>query len=104
LKVPSAEKDKVKALGAGWDASARSWYAYKKRIEDFIEWLPEPLKSEVNQQMAARAKRWCEGQEWEAHPLRSQDAAEILRIAGLSQLRPVSFHLSFCANGSAQWF
>lgn len=97
LRVPYAEKDRAKAAGARWDASARSWYAPSDRHALYlIEWLPEPLKAEFTQKAADEEKRRREAKEWESHPPRSQDAAEIMRIAGLTHLRPVYFPYGFC--------
>jgi exodeoxyribonuclease VII large subunit len=45
LDVPFSEKDKVKALGGRWDASAKQWYVpagYDVAI--FRAWLPGPLE------------------------------------------------------------
>jgi hypothetical protein len=41
LHVPYAEKDQAKALGARWDAPARSWYVPAGRdLAPFARWLP----------------------------------------------------------------
>jgi hypothetical protein len=41
LHVPYAEKDQAKALGARWDARARSWYVPAGRdLPPFARWLP----------------------------------------------------------------
>ncbi|MEP6964293.1 MAG: DUF5710 domain-containing protein [Polaromonas sp.] len=42
LKVPFAEKDAVKALGARWDASRKIWYV--QNVEDlkpYMRWMPQ---------------------------------------------------------------
>ncbi len=42
LKVPFAEKDTAKALGARWDAAMKIWYV--KDIADltpFLRWIPD---------------------------------------------------------------
>jgi hypothetical protein len=43
LDVPFEEKDEVKALGAVWDARARSWYTSCDSLERFEKWLPSSL-------------------------------------------------------------
>jgi|GEM_PF-1594472 hypothetical protein len=43
LDVPFEEKDEVKALGAVWDARARSWYTSSDSLERFEKWLPSSL-------------------------------------------------------------
>ncbi|RTL24352.1 MAG: hypothetical protein EKK49_21540 [Rhodocyclaceae bacterium] len=43
LKVPFAEKDEAKRLGARWDPANKTWYV--KDVEDlaaFARWLPAP--------------------------------------------------------------
>ena len=42
LKVPFAEKDAVKALGARWDATRKVWYI--QNVEDlkpYLRWMPQ---------------------------------------------------------------
>ena len=39
LEVPFAEKDKVKSLGARWDAEVKKWYCSEINIALFNEWL-----------------------------------------------------------------
>lgn len=40
LKVPYANKDAAKALGARWDADRKTWYAPAgARLEAFAEWM-----------------------------------------------------------------
>lgn len=42
LKVPFAEKDTAKALGARWDAAQKLWYV--KDVSDltpFLRWIPD---------------------------------------------------------------
>jgi hypothetical protein len=44
LDVPFAEKDEAKALGARWDAQARSWYIDASRDPaPFSRWLPPTI-------------------------------------------------------------
>lgn len=45
LTVPFAEKDQVKALGAKWDATKKSWFANitPDNREQFKKWLPEEV-------------------------------------------------------------
>jgi hypothetical protein len=41
LKVPYAEKDEAKALGARWNPTRKSWYVPEgKDLEPFARWLP----------------------------------------------------------------
>ncbi|MEI7612039.1 MAG: DUF5710 domain-containing protein [Betaproteobacteria bacterium] len=43
LKVPFAEKDQVKKLGARWDAARKLWYIEgKEDIAPFSRWSPTP--------------------------------------------------------------
>ncbi|MBS1211150.1 MAG: hypothetical protein H6R19_3548 [Proteobacteria bacterium] len=43
LKVPFAEKDAAKALGARWDAANKLWYvADKADMAPFAKWRPTP--------------------------------------------------------------
>lgn len=43
LKVPFAEKDQAKKLGARWDAAHKLWYvAGADNLEDFARWSPTP--------------------------------------------------------------
>ena len=40
LKVPFAEKDAVKQLGARWDPVIKMWYVPEGgKLENFAEWL-----------------------------------------------------------------
>jgi hypothetical protein len=42
LKVPFAQKDAAKELGARWDAARKIWYVVDpEAIEVFSDWLPE---------------------------------------------------------------
>ncbi|MEC5386646.1 DUF5710 domain-containing protein [Uliginosibacterium sp. H3] len=43
LKVPFAEKDAAKALGARWDAASKLWYVEGKAdMAPFAKWSPTP--------------------------------------------------------------
>lgn len=42
LKVPFAEKDQAKKLGARWDAGRKVWYVEGKDVAQFSRWLPTP--------------------------------------------------------------
>lgn len=43
LKVPFAEKDEAKKLGARWDASRKVWYvAADADLDAFSRWSPTP--------------------------------------------------------------
>jgi hypothetical protein len=49
IKVPYAQKDAAKALGARWDAIEKSWYVPKHlSMTMFIQWLPDHLKRPHN--------------------------------------------------------
>ena len=42
LKVPFAQKDAAKELGARWDAARKLWYVIDPdTIEVFADWMPE---------------------------------------------------------------
>lgn len=42
LKVPYAQKDAAKELGARWDATRKIWYVIDpESIEVFSDWMPE---------------------------------------------------------------
>jgi len=43
LKVPFAEKDAAKKLGARWDAATKVWYVIgKEDMAPFSKWSPTP--------------------------------------------------------------
>ncbi|RIX49025.1 MAG: hypothetical protein D3M94_03760 [Rhodocyclales bacterium GT-UBC] len=57
LKVPFAEKDKAKKLGARWDAALKLWYvAGETDVTPFAPWSPTPHegKAVANVGMPAR--------------------------------------------------
>ena len=44
LKVPYADKDEAKKLGARWCAHSKTWYAIHDGVENmmrFIKWIPD---------------------------------------------------------------
>lgn len=44
LEVVYMQREKVKALGARWDASKKAWYIYDDMDQaPFKEWIPEPI-------------------------------------------------------------
>ena len=45
LKVPFAEKDAAKALGARWDAANKLWYVEGKDMAPFAKWSPTPREA-----------------------------------------------------------
>lgn len=60
LKVPFAEKDAVKALGARWDASRKVWYV--QNVEDlkpYLRWIPQAdgLSDESGAETAATSSK-----------------------------------------------
>ena len=63
LKVPFAEKEAAKKLGARWDAATKVWYVIGDDMEPFSKWSPTP--SELNAapvpQKAAPAKTRASG-------------------------------------------
>lgn len=42
LKVPFAEKDEAKRLGARWDAARKLWYVQGLDLSPFARWAPSP--------------------------------------------------------------
>jgi hypothetical protein len=56
LKVPFAEKDGAKALGARWDAANKVWYV--KDVADltaFMRWIPDLQAAMTGTDAAAQA-------------------------------------------------
>lgn len=48
LKVPFAEKDQAKSLGAKWDATSRKWYVpHGVDLKIFTRWWPENLQQKI---------------------------------------------------------
>lgn len=48
LKVPFAEKDEAKKLGARWDAGRKVWYIEgKEDVAPFAKWSPTPHDASV---------------------------------------------------------
>ena len=44
LKVPFAEKDAAKRLGARWDAARKVWYVEDlENLKPFLRWMPRHL-------------------------------------------------------------
>jgi len=49
LKVPFAEKDDAKKLGARWDAGRKIWYVEgKEDVAPFSRWSPTPHDASVD--------------------------------------------------------
>lgn len=49
LKVPFAEKDSAKALGAKWDATKKIWYIVDKAdLTPFLKWIAESAGPETS--------------------------------------------------------
>jgi hypothetical protein len=47
LKVPFAEKDAAKALGARWDAAKKLWYVQDVAdLTAFLRWIPDSAVTE----------------------------------------------------------
>ena len=62
LKVPFAEKDEAKKLGARWDAARKIWYVENKPdMAPFARWAPSPHDSSAGdepvQKSAAPVKK-----------------------------------------------
>ena len=57
LKVPFAEKDAAKALGARWDAANKLWYVMDKAdMAPFAKWHPTPRDPAAPSAPAASAR------------------------------------------------
>lgn len=58
LKVPFAEKDAAKQLGARWDAASKVWYVIgKDDMSPFAKWSPSPRDSSTPSAPPASAAR-----------------------------------------------
>ena len=58
LKVPFAEKDAAKKLGARWDAANKLWYvADKADMAPFAKWQPTPRDASAPSAAARPAAR-----------------------------------------------
>lgn len=76
LKVPFAEKDAAKKLGARWDGAAKVWYILDiNDIASFSKWSPTPNESSTTliPQKATPAKAEASGKvyvgcDYIAHP------------------------------------
>lgn len=55
LKVPFAEKDAAKKLGARWDAANKLWYVVDKDPAPFEKWSPTPRDPAAPSQPATPA-------------------------------------------------
>lgn len=59
LKTPFADKDRVKALGARWDATRKTWYVVDaKDLTPFMPWIPdlEAARSSGDEMLASSSK------------------------------------------------
>ena len=57
LKVPYAQKDAAKELGARWDATRKIWYVIDpESIEVFSDWMPEVQADATSASQPASAK------------------------------------------------
>ncbi|AZN35319.1 DUF5710 domain-containing protein [Iodobacter ciconiae] len=55
LKVPFAEKDSAKALGARWDAAKKVWYIIDKAdLSPFLQWMDEKSAAPLAQAPLAK--------------------------------------------------
>ena len=58
LKVPYAEKDQAKQLGARWDAARKVWYVDgRDDLAPFARWSPSEHTASSEEAMPAAAKR-----------------------------------------------
>ena len=56
LKVPFAEKDAAKKLGARWDAARKLWYVEGKTdLAPFAKWAPTPRSGAAGEPPVQRA-------------------------------------------------
>lgn len=56
LKVPFAQKDAAKELGARWDATQKIWYVIDPECVDvFSDWMPE-VQSATAEKITTSAK------------------------------------------------
>lgn len=56
LKVPFAEKDEAKKLGARWDAARKLWYVEgRDDVSAFARWSPTPHEAKAAAPRPARA-------------------------------------------------
>ncbi|AMC35225.1 DUF5710 domain-containing protein [Janthinobacterium sp. B9-8] len=54
LKVPFAEKDSAKALGAKWDAAKKVWYIVDKAdLSPYLQWIDEKVAASAAPQASA---------------------------------------------------
>jgi hypothetical protein len=57
LRVPFAEKDEAKRLGAKWDATRKVWYVLNvPNLASFQRWLPDPANPVAAPTSAAAAR------------------------------------------------
>jgi len=103
LRVPFAEKDRAKKLGARWDAQIRAWYVPPgNALRNFARWLSPDhaaLKRSFEALEAAERAR----EEWFALPPRDLSSREML---SLLDRRPVK-RSGFCgmcdSHASNEW-
>lgn len=56
IKVPFAEKDEAKSLGARWDSNKKTWYVENHSpLSDFAKWLPLPSSSQPSDAFGSEA-------------------------------------------------
>lgn len=59
LKVPYAEKDQARRLGAKWDRARQTWYI--ENMEDltpFMRWMPSHLKKAHEPKLGEVPANW----------------------------------------------
>ncbi|WP_300436177.1 DUF5710 domain-containing protein [Zoogloea sp.] len=71
LKVPFAEKDEAKKLGARWDAARKIWYVENKPdMAPFARWAPSPHESSAGTEPVHKS----------AAPVKKQQAASMVIV------------------------
>ena len=71
LKVPFAEKDEAKKLGARWDAARKIWYVENKpNMAPFARWAPSPHESSAGTEPVHKS----------AAPVKKQQAASMVIV------------------------
>ena len=98
LKVPLAEKDAAKKLGARWDAGRKLWYVVNQAVmAPFAKWSPAPSEASVASTPAAKKRAGQSAGTEQRQGLCGQPvrgAAPGVRVPALGRLREVPGELS----------
>ena len=79
LKVPYAEKDQAKQLGARWDAARKLWYVDgRDDLAPFARWSPSEHSASAEDSPPAAARRAAAS----AKPAKPTGAAHVTSSAG----------------------